>query len=65
MQVAALGAVYVAIAVGVDTSYVIGSSAISRRFLASSTLQRRTGRFAAVTYVALGLAAAASGFKKA
>ena len=63
-QVAALGAVYIAIAVAVDASYVLAASAISRRFLTSRALQRRTGRLAAATYVALGVAAAATGVKR-
>jgi len=63
-QVAALGAVYVAVAVAVDAAYVLAASAISKRFLSSRTVQRRTGRVAAATYVALGVAAAASGIKK-
>jgi len=63
-QVAALGAVYVAIAVSVDVSYVFAASAISKRFLASPIAQRRTGRVAAATYVVLGFAAAASGIKR-
>jgi len=63
-QVAALGVVYVGIAVAVDTSYVLAASAISRRFLSSRTVQKRTGRVAAATYVALGVAAAATGIKK-
>ena len=63
-QVAALGAVYVAIAFAVDASYVLAASAISRRFLTSRALQRRTGRLAAATYVALGVAAAATGVKR-
>ena len=64
VQVAALGAVYVGIAVAVDTSYVLAASAISKRFLSSRTVQKRTGRVAAATYVALGVAAAATGIKK-
>ncbi len=63
-QVAVLGVVYIAIAVAVDTSYVLAASAISKRFLAGRTVQRRTGRVAAATYVALGVAAAASGIKE-
>ena len=63
-QVAALGAVYVAIAVGVDASYVLAASAIAKRFLSSKTAERRSGRVAAATYVILGAAAAASGIKK-
>ncbi len=63
-QVAFLGAVYVAVAVAVDTSYVLAASAVSARFMRSATAQRRSGRIAAGTYVALGLAAAASGIKR-
>jgi len=64
-QVGVLGAVYIAIAVAVDASYVMAASAISGRFLASRVARRRTGRVAAATYVALGVAAAATGVKKA
>src|SRR5438874_7750392 len=63
-QVAFLGAVYVGVAVAVDTSYVLAASAVSARFMRSATAQRRSGRIAAGTYVALGLAAAASGIKR-
>jgi threonine/homoserine/homoserine lactone efflux protein len=63
-QVAMLGAVYVAVAIAVDVTYVLTASAVARRFMDSRTAQRRTGRFAAVTYVALGLAAAATGTKE-
>ena len=63
-QVAFLGAVYVAVAVAVDTSYVLAASAVSARFMRSATAQRRSGRIAAGTYVALGLAAAASRIKR-
>ena len=62
-QVAALGAVYIVIAVAVDASYVIAATAISRRFLRSRVAQERTGRAAAATYVALGAAAAATGLE--
>lgn len=63
-QVVALGAVYVAIALAVDTFYVLGASAISKRFLSSTTMRRHTGRVAAATYVALGVGAAAGGADK-
>lgn len=63
-QVALLGVVYVAVAIAVDVTYVLTWSAISRRFMGSRLAQRRTGRVAAVTYFALGLAAAATGAKK-
>jgi threonine/homoserine/homoserine lactone efflux protein len=64
-QVAVLGAVYIAIALAIDTSYVLATSAVSVRFFRDTTARRRSGRFAAVTYVALGVAALASGVKKA
>ena len=63
-QVAVLGAVYIAIAIMVDTTYVLVGAALSQRFMRSQVAQRRTGRVAAATYVALGLAAAATGAKK-
>ena len=63
-QVAALGVVYVAVAIAVDVSYVLTASAVARRFMNSRVAQRRAGRFAAVTYFALGAAAAATGTKK-
>jgi threonine/homoserine/homoserine lactone efflux protein len=63
-QIAVLGAVYIAIAVAVDACYVLMAAAVSQRFTRSPIAQRRTGRAAAATYVALGIAAAASGMKK-
>src|SRR2546427_7386150 len=63
-QVVELGAVYIAIAIAVDATYVLAASAVSRRFMQSRVAQERTGRLAAATYVALGLAAAATGFRK-
>ena len=63
-QVAVLGVIYVAIAIVVDTTYVLTASAVSRRFMSSRVAQRRTGRVAAATYFALGIAAAATGTKK-
>jgi threonine/homoserine/homoserine lactone efflux protein len=59
-QVLVLGVVYVAVALVVDTSYVLGLAALSRRFMSSRTAQRRANRVAAGTYVGLGLAAALS-----
>ena len=64
VQVAALGAVYMAVAVAVDTAYVFGASAIARRFLRSATARRRSNRVAAGTYIALGAAAAVAGVKR-
>ena len=63
-QMVALGAVYIAIAIAVDTVYVLACSAVARRFLRSAMARRRSNRAAAVTYVALGIAAAASGARK-
>ena len=63
-QVAVLGAVYVAVAILVDTSYVLAASALSSRFMRSRAAQRRTSRIAATTYVGLGVAAAATGVKR-
>jgi len=63
-QVAALGLVYIAIAVAVDTCYVLAASAVSSRLMRSAAARRRSGRVAAVTYAALGVAAAASGVKR-
>jgi threonine/homoserine/homoserine lactone efflux protein len=63
-QVAALGLVYIAIAVAVDTCYVLAASALSSAFMRSAVARRRSARIAAVTYAALGVAAAASGVKR-
>jgi threonine/homoserine/homoserine lactone efflux protein len=63
-QVAVLGAIYVSIAIAVDASYVMSAAALSRRFAQSVLARRRTGRIAAASYVALGLAAAATGVKR-
>jgi threonine/homoserine/homoserine lactone efflux protein len=63
-QVAALGAVYIAIAVAVDVTYVLAASAVAERLLRSASARRRTARASAATYVALGLAAAASGVER-
>lgn len=63
-QVVLLGAIYIAIAIAVDASYVLAAAAISQRLMGSRLAQRRTGRAAATTYIALGLAAAATGVRK-
>ena len=62
-QVIALGAVYVAIAVAVDVTYVLTASALARRLLRSDSSRRRTAKASAATYVALGVTAAATGIK--
>jgi threonine/homoserine/homoserine lactone efflux protein len=59
-QVAVLGIVYIAIALAVDSTYVLTSSAISRRLLSSRVAQRRIGRASAATYIVLGLGAVAA-----
>src|SRR5207247_10585402 len=63
-QVPVLGAVYIAVAIVVDITYVLTTSALSTRFMRSAKAQRRSGRIAAGTYVALGVAALASGIKR-
>jgi threonine/homoserine/homoserine lactone efflux protein len=63
-QVAVLGALYIAIAIAVDACYVLMAAAVSQRFMRSRIAQRRAGRAAAATYVALGIAAAASGVRR-
>lgn len=63
-QIAVLGVVYIAIAIAVDATYVLAAAAVSRRFIQSRAAQRNTGRAAAATYIALGLAAAATGVRK-
>ena len=64
LQVLVLGVVYVAVALVVDTSYVLAASAVAGRFMGSRIGQRRSGRIAAGTYVVLGVAAAATGIKR-
>ena len=64
-QVVILGAVYLAVAVMVDVTYVMTATAASSRFLHRPMLQKRTNQFAAATYVALGVAAVALGEKPA
>jgi threonine/homoserine/homoserine lactone efflux protein len=64
-QVALLGAVYIAIAIAVDTAYVLSAAAVARRFMESRLARRRMNRVSAATYAALGVAAIAIGAKKA
>lgn len=64
-QVLVLGVIYIAVALMVDVSYVLAASAIGRRFLRSPVAQKRAGRAAAATYVALGVTAAATGVRQA
>ena len=60
-QVLLLGAMYVAIAIASDSVYVMVASALASRFNRSSRANHHLGRFAAVTYLVLGVAAAVSG----
>jgi threonine/homoserine/homoserine lactone efflux protein len=62
-QVVMFGIVYLAVAVMVDVTYVMTATAVSSRFLQQPALQKRTNQFAAATYIALGVAAAALGEK--
>lgn len=64
-QVAQLGAVYLCVALVVDSTYVLASSALSLRFAAGRTAQKRTARIAAGTYFALGIAAVVTGDRPA
>src|SRR5262249_32324479 len=63
-QVATPGVVYIAIAIAVDSIYVISAAAVSSHFIQSGAARKNTGRVAAATYVALGLAAVATGFRR-
>ncbi len=62
-QLAALGAVYVAVALIVDSTYVLAASSLSRWLLRSSRAQLTANRMAAGSYLGLGVAAAASALK--
>lgn len=64
-QVLTLGVLYIAIALAVDATYVLGASALGTRFLHSAIARRRAGRAAAVTYAALGVFSAATGVRQA
>ncbi len=56
-QVALLGAVYLAIAVGTDTCYVLLASWLADRLAGTARARRRRARFSALTYFALAAAA--------
>jgi threonine/homoserine/homoserine lactone efflux protein len=64
-QVAVLGAVYIGTAVVVDTTYVLSAHAVIGRLFRGAARRRRGDRFAAAAYVALGMAAAATGARRA
>jgi len=56
-QVLLLGAVYLAIAVGTDTGYVLLASWLAAKLARSERAQRRRARVSAITYFALAAAA--------
>ena len=64
LQVAVLGVVYIAIAISVDVTYVVAASSLSARFARSKKNQVRAGRVAAASYMAIGVAAAATGVRE-
>jgi len=63
-QVLVLGVIYIAVALVVDVTYVLSASALGSRFLRGALARKRAGRAAAVTYVALGVTAAATGVRQ-
>jgi threonine/homoserine/homoserine lactone efflux protein len=64
-QVLALGAVYLAIAVGTDTCYVLLAAWLTDRLGASPRARRRRARISAITYFALAGAALLAGDRAA
>jgi threonine/homoserine/homoserine lactone efflux protein len=60
-QVLLLGAIYLAICVGVDSCYVLAASWLADRLAGSERAQRRRARISALTYFALAAAALAFG----
>jgi threonine/homoserine/homoserine lactone efflux protein len=56
-QVILLGAIYLAIAVSVDTCYVLLASWLADRLAGTATARRRRARISALTYFALAAAA--------
>jgi len=60
-QVLLLGLIYLAIAVSVDTSYVLLASWLADRLARTERAQRRRGRISALTYFALAALALAFG----
>jgi threonine/homoserine/homoserine lactone efflux protein len=60
-QVAVLGVIYIAIALMVDTTYVLLANWIGSRLRRSAIARARTARVSAVLYVVLGIVAAVLG----
>jgi threonine/homoserine/homoserine lactone efflux protein len=64
-QVLLLGAIYLAIAVAVDSCYVLLASWLADRLARTERAQRRRARFSALTYFALAAAALVLGDRSA
>jgi len=60
-QVLLLGAIYLAIAVSIDTCYVLLASWLADRLATTATARRRRARISALTYFALAVAAVTLG----
>jgi threonine/homoserine/homoserine lactone efflux protein len=60
-QVVVLGAIYIAIAMSVDTCYVLLASWLAERLARTARARRRRAKISALTYVALAVAALALG----
>jgi threonine/homoserine/homoserine lactone efflux protein len=60
-QVVLLGAIYIAIAMSVDTCYVLLASWLAERLTRTARARRRRARISALTYFALAVAALALG----
>jgi threonine/homoserine/homoserine lactone efflux protein len=60
-QVLVLGSVYLLVALGSDSVYVLLSASFAARIARNSRVRRRQARISSLTYVGLGLAAALAG----
>lgn len=60
-QVLLLGAIYLAIAVSIDTCYVLLASWLADRLAGTARARRRRARISAITYIALAAAAVTLG----
>ena len=64
-QVALLGAIYLAIAVGTDACYVLLASWLAERLARTARARRRRAKISALTYFALAVAAVLTGDRAA
>jgi len=64
-QIALLGAIYLAIAVGTDACYVIAASWLAERLAKTPRARRRRARISALTYLVLAVAAVLTGDRAA